>query len=308
MCAGCPLFGRCGGCEFDFAAPDYRDKKLALISKIDITGNPIWFGVGQRRRGDFCFAGGHFGFFAKNSKDIVNVDKCPLMMHEINAMLPRVAKLPWVGAGACMITVCDNGIDVAITSNVEYASREFRDMAGTIGAIRVSWNGRVLYQSDAPMVRFGKHTVEYPIGAFLQPTIQSADLMRQMVIDAARGYKHIADLFAGIGNFTFATGADGFDIVGAGRLRDLFVHPLTNGMLKQYDCVIMDPPRAGALAQSKILAATDVQRVIYISCNPHTWARDAGILTRGGYKLHTIIPIDQFIGSAHWELFTVFDK
>ena len=119
---------------------------------------------------------------------------------------------------------------------------------------------------------------------------------------------HVADLFCGLGNFTFATNADGFDVVGIGAKRDLFKNPLTVKMLNTYDVVIMDPPRAGALAQTKIIAKSNVKKVIYVSCNPDSLLRDAKILTDAGYKIKDTAAFDQFVGSTHWELAVVFVK
>ena len=163
-------------------------------------------------------------------------------------------------------------------------------------------------KSEKPIVTFGDVAVEYPAGAFLQPGKAGEGVLRDMVVAAAAGAKHVADLFCGLGSFTFATHADGFDIVGTGVKRDLFKRPLTVGMLNGYDCVIMDPPRAGAMAQCRELVKSNVGRVIYVSCNPETFRRDMEILKRGGYKLRDLIPVDQFVGSAHWELFSVFEK
>ena len=129
-----------------------------------------------------------------------------------------------------------------------------------------------------------------------------------MVVGAAHGFKRVADLFCGLGNFTFALNADGFDIVGTGVRRDLFKNPLTLGMLAGYDCVVMDPPRAGAHNQCVNLAKSGVKRIVYVSCNPQTFRSDMETLIRGGYNLTKLIPIDQFAGSTHWELFSVFDK
>ncbi len=304
----CPFFGRCGGCRFDVSDAGYRTKKSELIKTLPMTGDAIWIDMGLRRRGDFCFDGGAFGFFANASKDIIPITHCPNMVDEINNILPDVAALPWNGAGACLITACDNGVDIAITSSVPYYCAEFRVAAQKIPAIRITWNGQVIKQTATPIVNFAGHAVEYPTGAFLQPTVQGADIIRDMVCDAATGFTKIADLFCGLGNFTFALNADGFDIVGTGTTRDLFKKPLTPGMLANYDCVVMDPPRAGADAQCRVIATSNVRRVIYVSCNPNTWRRDVEILTRGGYKLTTLIPVDQFTGSVHWELFSVFDK
>lgn len=304
----CPFFGICGGCKFDFAAADYHDQKMALLRDLPITGDAVWTAAGLRRRADFAFAGGNFGFYAPQSKDIVPVRSCPNLVPEINDILPAVAALPWVASGACLITSCDNGIDVAISSSVPYFTAEFRDAAIKIPAIRITWNDRTIKQTGAPQVNFSGRAVAYPPAAFLQPTVASADALRNMVVAAASGAHRVADLFCGLGNFTFALNADGFDIVGTGVKRDLFTHPLTVGMLRAYDCVVMDPPRAGALAQCKELVKSDVARVIYVSCNPQTFMRDARVLTNGGYQMQQLIPVDQFVGSDHWELFAVFEK
>ncbi len=304
----CPFFGICGGCKYDFAAADYHEQKLSELSGVDLTGAPRWADAGTRRRGDFCFAGNEFGLFESHSKNIVPVQKCPNMVAEINAILPRVAKLPWGGSGSCLITACENGIDIVINADVPYFTPEFKSAAEKVGAIRVVWNDRVVCQTAKPIIKFDDVAVEYPAGAFLQPGKMGEKILRDMVVSSVGKSKRVADLFCGLGSFTFATHADGFDIVGTGVKRDLFKHPLTVGMLKQYDCVIMDPPRAGALAQSRELVKSDVARVIYVSCNPQTFKRDMGILTRGGYKLRDLIPVDQFVGSSHWELFSVFEK
>lgn len=304
----CPFFGKCGGCKYDFASADYRSQKIAALPDIAGTGQPVWCDAGMRRRADFCFADGQFGLFEAHSKNIVPVRSCPNLVPAINDILPLVAALPWNGAGSCLITECENGIDIAITANVPYFSAEFKVAAEKLPAIRITWNDRVIKQAAVPLIKFDDVVVEYPAGAFLQPGAPGEKVMRDMVVAAATGYKKVADLFCGLGNFTYATGADGFDVLGAGCKRDLFTHPLTVGMLRQYDCVIMDPPRAGADAQCRELIKSDVRRVIYVSCNPATFRRDMATLLRGGYCLSHLTPIDQFVGSAHWELFSMFDK
>lgn len=246
--------------------------------------------------------------FERGTKNIIPVRHCPNLLPEINSILPRIAELPWNGAGACLITACDNGIDIGITSDVAFFAPEFKAAIEKLPIVRATWNGRIIFQRAIPTVNFAGHTTEYPVGAFLQPSIAGADALRQMVVTAAAGHGRVADLFCGLGNFTFALNADGFDIMGTGQTRDLFKKPLTVGMLKQYDCVVMDPPRAGADAQCREIIKSDVPRVIYVSCNPETFTRDAKILTGGGYKITKLVPVDQFVGSAHWEIFAVFDK
>ena len=148
-----------------------------------------------------------------------------------------------------------------------------------------------------------------------------ARLVREGVGDARR----IADLFAGLGTFTFAlaraAAVDAFEadeaalevLAEAWRKtqglkpvktfrRDLFRAPLSAKELGAYDAVVFDPPRAGASAQAAMLAKSGVARLVAVSCNPGTLARDLRILVDGGYRIARIVPIDQFLFSPHVEM------
>ena len=308
MIKKCPLFSICGGCRYDFASPNYRAEKIKKLNGWDLSSEPFWTDAGQRRRADFCFSGGEFGFYERGTKNIIRVDRCPNLLPEINAVLPKLATLPWVGTGSALVTVCDNGIDLGIVSDVPYFTREFKESVEKLPLIRVTWNGNIVMQKTQPKISFAGHTVDYIPNAFLQPTAQSESAMREFVSSHIDDGARAADLFCGLGNFTFVTRADGFDVVGTGAKRDLFKNPLSVKMLNTYDVIIMDPPRAGALAQTKLVAESNVKKVIYVSCNPITLRRDAKILANAGYKITATAAFDQFVGSDHWEIAVVFEK
>jgi 23S rRNA (uracil1939-C5)-methyltransferase len=84
--------------------------------------------------------------------------------------------------------------------------------------------------------------------------------------------------------------------------RDLFRRPLMPQELRDHDCVVFDPPRQGAQAQARELAASQVALIVAVSCNAGTFARDAAELVRGGYRLVEVTPVDQFRYSAHVEI------
>jgi len=71
---------------------------------------------------------------------------------------------------------------------------------------------------------------------------------------------------------------------------------------------VLDPPRAGAEAQARQLAASKVPVVASVSCDPGTFARDAAHLIAGGYRLERVVPVDQFLHSPHVELVGVFRR
>jgi 23S rRNA (uracil1939-C5)-methyltransferase len=88
--------------------------------------------------------------------------------------------------------------------------------------------------------------------------------------------------------------------------RDLFRRPLVAAELAAFDAVVFDPPRAGAEAQAKQLADSKLPVVVAVSCNPSTFARDAALLSAGGYRLERLWPVAQFRWSTHVELVARF--
>jgi 23S rRNA (uracil1939-C5)-methyltransferase len=92
------------------------------------------------------------------------------------------------------------------------------------------------------------------------------------------------------------------------EVRDLFRRPLLEHELNAFDAIVLDPPRAGAEAQCKRLAAAKVATIVYVSCDVGSFARDAATLIAGGYALEGVTPVDQFRYSAHIELVGVFRR
>ena len=196
---------------------------------------------------------------------------------------------------------------------------------------RVTVDGQTLLQHMAPSVSMGSAMVPLPPGAFLQAVFAAEVAMAKMVADALAPCRRVADLFCGLGAFSFpiaqTTRVDGFDVDRAqiealmaardgtiglkpvrAEVRNLFTEPLSAKELADYDGVVIDPPRAGASAQVATLAQSDVARVAMVSCNPKTFARDASLLLRGGFELGIIHPFDQFRYSAHLELVATFTR
>lgn len=155
--------------------------------------------------------------------------------------------------------------------------------------------------------------------------------MTALAREAAAGARRIADLYCGVGAFTFPLAelapvhavdfsreavraltaalatAPGLKGVTA-EARDLERRPLLAEELKRTDVALFDPPRAGAAAQARELARSSLARVIGVSCNPATFARDARILVDAGFRLDRVLPVDQFLWSPHIELVAVFSR
>ena len=175
----------------------------------------------------------------------------------------------------------------------------------------------------------GRVAVPFPPGAFLQATAEGEAALLMAVREAVGSATKIADLFAGLGTFALplSEAAQVHAVEGArdavlalaqagrraGRSvstehRDLFRRPLSAAELSRFDAVVLDPPRAGAREQIAQLAGSAVRSVVYVSCNPATFARDAKTLVEGGYVLTGVQPVGQFRWSTHVELAAHFAR
>ena len=91
------------------------------------------------------------------------------------------------------------------------------------------------------------------------------------------------------------------------NISNLTKEKIETHFFQNFDMVILDPPRAGAIIQVTSLGKSKVKKIIYISCNIQTFLRDSIILLSFGYKIKYILPIDQFLYTSHLEIFSVFE-
>lgn len=284
------------------------------------------------------------GFKARRSWRLVELTHCPLSDARLNAVLPALARVaaPFLGhpksAPTLHVTVTETGLDVDVTGVEKKSGGLSADrLAQAIAAAaeadlaRLSLDGEVLVMARRPLVSFGPAVVPLPPGGFLQASPVAEAAMVERAVAAVRGAKVVADLFCGAGTFTFplaqaasVTAADSSAAaiaalkagIGTARglkpiraeARDLFRRPMSSFDLKGCEAVVIDPPRAGALEQTRQIVDTKASVVAGVSCNPATFARDARVLIDGGFRLERVTPIDQFLWSTHVELVGVFRR
>jgi len=242
-------------------------------------------------------------------------------------------------------TLCDNGIDLTLglPDAPDLAAREaLVGFAGALDLARLSWRparegtgaapAEPVAVRRAPVLDIGGVAVRPPPDAFVQPTRAGETALRAGVADALAGARRIADLYAGCGALGLALAAEGralaaYDMASepiaallaaaraggfgervSAEARDIARRPLMADELARFDGVILDPPRAGADAQARALAASAVPALAYVSCNPASFARDARTLADGGYRLLAVTPVDQFPWTPHLELVAAFAR
>ncbi|HEX9881810.1 MAG TPA: class I SAM-dependent RNA methyltransferase [Hyphomicrobium sp.] len=350
VAAQCRHFTHCGGC-----ALQHLERTAYLAWKREIVAaafaargieapvaHVVSVGPGARRRATLSARrtgrGVALGFYEAKGHDIVDLQECPVTASAIVRALPGLKRLvePLVSRRLPVrltVTLAANGLDVAIEDFPGELGADARERLAQAAAAcklaRVTIAGDTLYQNTVPAVRFGAANVVLPPRAFLQAAPAAEAEMVRLVTTAVGSAKRVADLFCGLGTFTFPLAASATVLSVDGdrqaitalenaakrtpglkpieaKVRDLFREPLSAKELERFDAVVFDPPRAGAGAQANVLAKSRVATIVAVSCNPATLARDARILIDGGYALERVTPIDQFLYSPHVEAVAVF--
>ncbi len=282
------------------------------------------------------------GYFKPHSHELVDIAKsCPILCPEMVEITDRVRDMlaPVINIGETIrfhLSYVNGMLDGVIERPRPLNAVDQRDLknAGKQFLHRLSYTRDGLsvttIHTGKPIIyTFDGISIPMPPLTFLQATEESEKIMQAYVTEHLKDKRRIVDLFCGLGTLTVPVanmkqtkGVMGFDsakaavdaLDSAGRpigikalVRDLYRKPLVKSELNNIDAAIIDPPRAGAEEQFKFLARAGVERIISISCNPDTFAKDAKILTNAGYTMKDLTLIDQFIWSHHLEIAAVFN-
>lgn len=355
----CPHFGICGGCALQHLAEDaYCAFKVDLVRSalghrgLDIAAVEALriLPPATRRRARLALRrqkGGEprIGFHARESHEIADMRTCAVLHPRLVALVAPLRELAGVllharESGAATMTLLDSGVDLLLdlprVPDLALLER-LAAIAHAQGLARLSWR---VGEKEAPTpaaerrparVVLAGVPVEVPAESFLQASVEAEGVLTELVLAGVGDAKRVADLYAGLGTFTFALATRAAVLAVDGsrapiaalaaaaaraqlahavstETRDLDARPLLADELRRFDAVVFDPPRAGAAVQAAALAASTVPRVVAVSCNPATFARDARLLVDGGYRLARVVPVDQFLWTPHVELVASFER
>jgi len=277
------------------------------------------------------------GFHRKSAKEIVALAECPILVPAITRRLDLIRDIAALfirpGKPARIVVVAaDNGLDIAFEAAGRLDPRALGKLAQLAEAgdiARISAGGQEIILKRRPEIRSGDVLLAPVPGGFLQAAAPAEAVMAKAVLAHVGTATPVLDLFAGIGTFSLrlarkapVTAVEGDAALLAAveeacrhmtglkpvtvRKRDLFHNPMAAVELNAFGAVVFDPPAAGAKSQAETIARSTVRKVVAVSCNPATLARDARILIDGGYRLERVLPVDQFLFSAEIEAVATF--
>ncbi len=334
----CPLFrdATCGGCQWQHVAqPAQHEAKAAIVKdalrhavRAGLDLKPIETPVAPyrwRRRARFHWFRGRgekgavIGFFAPRSHHVTDVERCPQIEESLESALAvlRADLAPALGRQGEIVAVAGYRGDVHVSIHGPAAPDAAAALVGRgpIAGVRL---GRR---------HFGEQGVELEPGVpgraddFAQASREGNAALRKAVAEAAAPLagSRVLELYAGTGNFTRALADAGAEVVAVERGRPPKLVPPSVTWLRapaegalaalaedgeRFDLALLDPPRTGAREAMGGLQTLAPPRILYVSCDPATLARDLGALMGVGYEPVWARPWDLMPQTSHVEVVT----
>lgn len=294
-------------------------------------------GFGKRRRINLKYDNGVYGFCEKKSKNIVSIDDCLNVVEEINKIIKIFKNLRFKNLESLDIFYTGIVASINMIFSDEPEINDFKQL----DIFKDCQNCVIFYtyrekQNYIPIIgtteniklKLDDLEIIVPQNCFLQATEESQNFMintiKNVIKENLPKKSKIADLYCGIGTYSFPLAKNDckiFSYEGDRNMienikknivknkiknifpcqKDLFNQPLSVRELNEFDIVVINPPRNGAENQCKNIVKSNVKKVVYVSCNPQSLARDLRLFKENGFEIKKIVVVDQFYLSEHLE-------
>lgn len=303
----------------------------------------IWIGDHSRRRVTLQIdQKNRLGFFAEKTHNLIEIDHDDSAEEKISALISPLKNFLKTQEENFYTQVCatlfDNGLDVVFTVKREPNFAQIQQLISFAknNDLNISYRQK---EVAVPVLSIRKNQiffqdfkVDLTSDIFLQATKSGLESIIKIIRDSIKNPCRVIDIYAGFGAYSFAiydlakavfafegnkemidllnknAVANGISNKVKGFVRDIFSSPLTHKELKDFDFVIINPPRNGASPQVVEISKSAIKNLIYVSCNPQSFKRDAKILIESGFKISNLTAIDQFYATKHLELVATFKK
>ncbi|WP_120513280.1 23S rRNA (uracil(1939)-C(5))-methyltransferase RlmD [Photobacterium salinisoli] len=284
-----------------------------------------------------------FGFRQEQSKAIVDIAHCPVLAASLNALLPPLRELLAQlqgrrNLGHVELVEADNGPVVLIRHLKPFSDpdmtriQQFADSHHVMLFLAPGPDEVSQLAGDIPCYTVNGLTLQFSPKDFIQVNRTVNTRMIEQALDwlDIQPQDRVLDLFCGLGNFSLPLAQKARQVVGVEGVDEMVQRASDNAALNQlantafyqgnleqgiesfswardgFDKVLLDPARAGAAGVMEEVAALSPSRILYVSCNPSTLARDSQVLLQQGYQLQRLGMLDMFPHTGHLESMALF--
>lgn len=338
----CPFFYECGGCNLMHQnyidQLEFKKNKIISIFKkicnmdIDLKKVNSYNTFNYRNKVVFKVEKDKIGFYKPKTKKIIDIDKCIISNEKINDCLLKIRS--FIGdkkdneINEVMIRVCDNKVMIALDDINKKYEDKFTRIFSDVSSIYI--NNKLV---------FGKHTLNQTLNnlvfnvspkSFFQVNPVVAENLYNKVLEYANKSDISIDLYSGTGTITLLLSKKSKRVIGVEVVKDAVEDAKNNMILNNIDnaeflcgkvekridelknlnvdVLVLDPPRSGSDRKSlKNILQIEPKKIIYISCNPVTLARDINVL-KEKYELKEISAFDMFPNTYHVECVCILNR
>lgn len=356
----CPCFSRCGGCSLQYLSIEdqLHLKKEGLFSLLQravpqldiqalkndclqesISGESRQY----RRSARLSIFKGRIGFREEASKNIIDIDSCPVLVEPLDGLLPDLRELLLKMAtplGHVELIQADNTPVVYLRANKALSDKEKQAFInwGVEHSVScyLAQNADEMTHlcGDAPFYEIDGIRISFMPRDFIQVNaLVNREMVKQAIdwLDVGE-QDRILDLFCGLGNFSLplagyakqVVGVEGVDAMVERATANARQNGLKNASFYQanleesihdkkwasegFNKVLLDPARAGASGIMSHIVSINPEKVLYVSCNPVSLSSDVKVLIENGYSLQKIGILNMFPHTGHIESMLLFSR
>ena len=321
--ARCPYYQICGGCNISNLSYDkqleYKKDKVKNMFKryLDIDVNPKILRSDKQygyRNKITLHNNKELGLVSIDNQ-IINVDKCLLMSDKVNELISLIKNEDIKNVNKVIIREASNGLILSIEGNIE--TNKLQDKC-----LEIYLNNVLIYQKERPYLMIGNNKYYVADKAFFQVNTLSIKKLYDQIIEYGMFNKEdrVIDLYCGVGSISLYIAKYVKDVLGIEIVEEAIKNAYENATLNkinnasfrcgdvrllidecsEYNKVIVDPPRAGLDKHTvSVLNNSEVDRIVYVSCDPMTLVRDIKMLDN--YYLEDVMLVDMFPQTHHVE-------
>lgn len=333
----CPYFNQCGGCDLmHISISEMLDYKLDKVNAI-LKSNNIDYKVdtiiksneqyNYRNKISLKIINKEIGFYKAETHNLIKIDYCYLCNEIINKLLNDIKVLE-INNGTITIRVnYKEEILLIINSldninNIEYLINNYK-LAGIIV------NDKVIYGDNYFIDKIGDYLFKVSYDSFFQVNPFICSKLFDLIEKNTTNSNKVLDLYSGVGTLSIVSSSNSNKVLGVeiveNAVKDAFINKCINKkenvdficsdtkkvidkITSEYDTVIVDPPRSGVDKNvlNKIIDS-NIKKVIYVSCNPQTLARDIKYV-ENYYYIENIKLLDMFPNTEHVESFCILTR
>ncbi len=316
----CPWHGSCGGCDLgEMTAPSRRAAQAHIAARAlgietpEMVPSPNQ--TAHRARIDLGIEGGRVGYRQARSDELVQIERCGIARPEVQRALETLQRTDLTGFSR--VEIRSDG------SRAVYALTGGRRDAPLTGLEDVAIDGKSIRGN--PRLTLDVHGIQLRASprSFYQVNLEINALLVADVVSAAAGHERVLDLYAGIGNLSLPIASTGIPVTAVelegqairdlrARAGSLPIEAVARDVARfdtsraAFDCLILDPPRAGAPGVLKRIALNRPRTVIYVSCHVPSAARDLRALK--GYRIASARCFEMFPDTHHFETVIILKR